>query len=249
MGCAAGCVRALFLAFNLVFFILGCTIFGIGVYSRVQNDSWKDVLESETYYTTANLFIASGVLMAMIGFLGCCGAWRRVQWMLFLYAALIILIFALEIAAGIYAYVKKDDVEEDLTSGLKKGVRKTYGKEDMASKNVIKAIDWFQQTIQCCGAEGPKDWKKAVWYKSAANPKKSVVPASCCKNGKKDCVIKDVDSKDIFSKGCVAKGKEFAKKNIVLIGGVGIGIAVIEIFGVCFALCLRKAFKDEESKA
>lgn len=222
-------VRYLFFGFNLLFWILGLVVLGVGIYSRVENDSWKDLLNSSTLFQAANLLIASGFIVAITGFMGCCGAIKKYQWMLIVYTLLIVLVVILEIAAGVYGYSKRDTVIQKMTEGLSKGVKKTYGKTDTASKGITKAIDWFQTQFKCCGANGTADWKDSAWFKS----KKRVlgaVPASC----------------KTYKVGCVTSGVKFAQKNMKAVASVGVGIAIVELLGIVFALCLCFSFRRDE---
>lgn len=50
---------------------------GVGIYSRVQVGKWDDIVDDSTVPSAANLMIIAGVLVMLIGFLGCCGAWRQ----------------------------------------------------------------------------------------------------------------------------------------------------------------------------
>lgn len=184
MGCATNVVRGLFFAFNLIFWLLGIAVLAIGIYSRVENDTWQDLIDMNTIYETANLLIAAGVIVAVIGFLGCCGAIKKWQWMLIVYSILVLLIFVLEIVAGAYAYSKRDKVQTKLTSGLRDGIQINYDEKGTASVGLTKAIDWFQENVKCCGADGPDDWKKSKWYKKMSTNATADVPSSCCK--KKD---------------------------------------------------------------
>lgn len=241
MGCATNIVKYLFFVFNLLFWILGIVVIAIGIYSRVENDTWKDLIDSNTILEAANLLIAAGIIVAVIGFLGCCGAIKKFQWMLVSYAILVILIFILQIAAGIYAYTKRDTIQKSLTTKLTKGVQINYGKTDTASKGLTKAINWFQENIKCCGAGGPRDWESSAWR---AGRNDTTVPSSCCK---KSACAQDVvySSTDIYQSGCVAEGKVFAKKNLWLLGGIGVGVAVAELLGIVFALWLCKTYRDD----
>jgi len=249
MGCATSMVRGLFFAFNFVFWVLGIVVLAIGIYSRIETDTWKDLINSETIFETANLLIAAGVIVAVIGFLGCCGAIKKWQWMLVVYSILVLVIFALEIVAGAYAYAKRDKVEKNLTAGIRKAVEKNYGEAGTASEGMTKAIDWFQEKVKCCGSTGPDDWKSSTWYSKRTANSTADVPKTCCKSQTTGC-NEDISSKNgtIYTSGCIKEGTQFAKDNMWLIGGVGIGIAVVELLGIFFALCLCCAFKNEDSE-
>lgn len=247
MGCGTKIVQYLFFAFNFLFFVLGMAVLGFGIYSRVENDSWRDLIDSDTIMQAANLLIASGIIVAFIGFLGCCGACKRWQWMLILYAVVVILIFILEIAAGIYAYVKRDSIEKSLTNKLTSGINVNYGKTDTASVGLTKAIDYFQETVKCCGTTGPESWKTSHWRSSQGQVGKKMVPKSCCKSQTAGCgTVTNYNSATIYQGGCITEGKNYAKDNLWLIGGIGVGIAVVQLLGIIFSICLCRSYKAEE---
>lgn len=244
LSCGTKCVQYLFFAFNFIFFVLGLAVLGVGIYSRVENDSWKDLIDASTLMQAANLLIAAGIIVAILGFLGCCGACKRWNWMLIGYAIFVILIFILEIAGGIYAYTKRDSLQESLEKHLKTGVEVNYGQVGTAAEGVTEAIDYFQQKVKCCGITGPGDWAGSKWKNGTANKN---VPDSCCKTETAGCgkVLTYSDS-TIHQDGCVEQGKQYVKDNLWLIGGVGVGIAVVELLGVVFSLCLCKAYREDD---
>lgn len=248
MGCAAKIVKYLFIAFNLIFWILGIVVFAIGIYSRVENDSWKSLLDTDTLFAAANLLIAAGVIVAIIGFFGCCGAYKQSQWMLGVYCALVILIFILEIAAGAYAYTNKEKVEKELTDKIKETVKTNYGGAGNTGDAFTKAIDWFQQNVECCGVKSSSDWATSKWRTDQNNSTVAKVPDSCCATQTAGCgaAIASYNDTAIYTMGCVDKGKDFAKKNLYLVGGVGVGIAVVELLAIVFGVCLICSFKEEE---
>jgi CD63 antigen len=45
--------------------------------------------------------------------------------------------------------------------------------------------------------------------------------------------------------GCYTELKDFVKDKIVVIGGIGLGFAFIQIIGILFACCLGLAVKKE----
>ncbi|VDP98838.1 unnamed protein product [Trichobilharzia regenti] len=58
---------------------------------------------SPAYGICANLLIAVGFFIMLMGFLGCCGAIRESQCMLFLFFAFVFFCFTLLMAAGLWA--------------------------------------------------------------------------------------------------------------------------------------------------
>lgn len=244
MGSSCQCVRVSFFAFNWLFWLLGLLALGIGIYSRVQTDTWKDLVNSDTIVEASNLLIIAGAIVAVLGFLGCFGALKKYRWLLAVYAFVVVCVLAMQITAGTYAYVKREKVEQKLTTGLKTGVNVNYGKPDAASKALTKAIDWFQQNVKCCGSKGPEDWKTSDWRSKTKTGE--VVPRTCCRVQYTNCNVGvGMNSTSIYDDGCVEAGKKYAKDNIWLLGGIGMAVGAIEVFGVVTSLCLCKAFHDE----
>jgi len=234
----------------VIFFLLGIAVLAVGIYSRVENDTWKDLVDMNVLEVAADLLIAAGVIVALIGFLGCFGAWKKVKVLLIIYSILVILIFILEVAAGGYAYSNKKEVQDALEEHIRTGINTNYGKTDTASEGVSKAVDWFQRKVKCCGAVGARDWENSYWYKNIGVSKNKVVPESCCESEKEGCNVGiTYSSKNIYSEGCVDAGVKFAKDNLWLVGGVGVGIGVVELLSIIFAIGLCSSFKKDETTA
>lgn len=243
LSCGMKCVKALFFVFNFIFFVLGIAVLGVGIYSRVENDSFDSFFEGGVIVTAANLLIAAGVIVALIGFMGCCGAIKQSKVLLGLYAALVILIFILEIVGGALAYTKRDAVEATVTKQIAKSLDE-YGNTDLAAKGLAKTIDLFQEKIKCCGSNGPNDWASTDYIQKLGNNSDVAVPKSCCKTSDDDCNTRT--KKGYYTLGCIAQGKTYIKDNLWLVGGVGVGIAVVQLLGIVFAISLICAIKEEE---
>jgi len=252
LSCGMKFAKTLMFIFNFIFWALGIAVLAVGIWTRVElgGSSWKDLLEDSTIPNAANLLIASGILVAIIGFFGCCGAIKENRCMLISYAILVLLIFIMEIATGIYAYTRKDKMEASVVKHLKSTVATSYGRPEKANLGLTKAVDWFQQNMKCCGALKPEDWGNSVWYKSKKKNAYPRVPDSCCKT-KGNCTLETISvlktNKKIHLEGCVSTVKAFVKEktNIYILGGAGLGIGVIQLLGVAFSLCLCKAIKNE----
>lgn len=60
---------------------------------------------------------------------------------------MVIVIFILEIAGGIYAYTKRDTIQKSLETQLKEGINQNYGQAGTAAEGMTKAIDAFQKQV------------------------------------------------------------------------------------------------------
>ena len=65
----------------LSFQLLGIAILSVGIWSRIDG-SWISPVGDHVIENAANMMIASGIIVIIIGFLGCCGAVRKSQCML-----------------------------------------------------------------------------------------------------------------------------------------------------------------------
>ena len=52
-----------------------------------------------------------GALVTIMGFLGCCGAWKQSAWMLGTFFAFLFIIFLVEIGVGIMVYFHVSDTK------------------------------------------------------------------------------------------------------------------------------------------
>lgn len=247
LGCGMNCCRLLLFVFNFVFWLLGMVVLGIGIWSRIEgNEPWDSFIKGNPQLTAANMMIAAGVIVTLIGFLGCCGAIKKSQCMLISYAVLIFLIFALELAAGIYAYTKRDVIKAEMEKGFNDAIKLSYGGPLEADKVLTTAVDEFQKQFNCCGSKAPDDWKQSKWYKDQKTKLHSV-PESCCKTPEKDC-NKDPNTGKIFTEGCVPQVEKTIKSTLshmAKITAVAIAIAIIQLLGIVFACCLSNAIKDD----
>ncbi|KAK2552501.1 CD63 antigen [Acropora cervicornis] len=162
--------------------ISGICLIAIGAWVKAKYGDFTHVSAGDL--TTGPVFlIIIGVIVSFIGFLGCCGAYKENYCMVTTFAILLGIIFVLEIAAGAYAYSRRDKLDEYATEALKKAVD-NYSNDE-------KTIDNVQR------------------------------------------------------KGCVKAVESFLKKHLIVVGGVGVGIAFIQVIGIVFACCLMRSIKKE----
>ena len=110
VSCGPKIIQYIFFAFNLLIWILGIVVLGVGIWSHGEAGTWKSLIDLDSVGQAANLLIAAGVIVALLGFLGCWGAIKKVRPLLIVYSVIVILVFILEIAAG-----KKNDHLQNTT--------------------------------------------------------------------------------------------------------------------------------------
>lgn len=236
-------MKYLLFAFNFVFWIAGIAVMAVGIFTRVSAKEYSALMAEGGFENAANIMIAAGALVMIIGFVGCCGAIRENKWLLLLYFFLVLLIFILEIAGGIIAYTHRAEVVSEIEKMLNTTLNAKYGE----SSSLTKAMDHAQTKLKCCGVDSYKNWKRSAW---ATRNKNSTVPSSCCKDQSVlgcNAGITDANANTkIYTEGCSDAFQKFVKEHMVKLGGIGVGIAIIQILGMVFSLCLFRSIGYEK---
>ena len=54
----------------------------VGIYARVSAKDYSSLMGNGGFQAAANIMIAAGALVMIIGFIGCCGAMKENKWLL-----------------------------------------------------------------------------------------------------------------------------------------------------------------------
>uniref|UniRef100_A0A646QC03 Tetraspanin n=1 Tax=Hemiscolopendra marginata TaxID=943146 RepID=A0A646QC03_9MYRI len=219
-------IKYLLFIFNFIFFITGAVLLGIGIYVQVHTKNYLS-FAGPHYLTAAVILIVVGCIITVIGFFGCCGACKESHCMMITFSVLLGLIFVLELAAGIAAYVLRNDLDNIIKENMKKSLNRYNSTADDK-----KTWDMLQNEFDCCGIDNDNDWKE----------NNLPIPDSCCKEESAGCAL---DKHNLNTKGCYDKFKNAVVKYAGIIGGIGIGIAFVQIIGIVCACCLASAIKRE----
>ncbi|NWH60843.1 TSN18 protein, partial [Geococcyx californianus] len=72
------CMKYLMFTFNVLVFVGGTCLAGVGVWVAVDPAGFQDIVAAKPVLNAgAYLLLAVGIALALLGFLGCCGALRR----------------------------------------------------------------------------------------------------------------------------------------------------------------------------
>lgn len=227
------CIKVLLFVFNLLFVIAGIALIATGAYVNLKMDEYYDFFGKD-YLGPGILIITVGVLIFLIAFFGCCGAMKENYCLVMTFAVSLTLIFILELAGGIAGFVMREKIEDEVTDVLSKAM-KNYG--EAGHDGVTSTWNKLQQEFDCCGVKDYKDWETTG---NQTSP-----PASCCKVST-DCTLSGFnDTSKIYTDSCSEKLEDWLKSKIAIIGGVGIGLAFVQVVGVMFACCLARAIRKE----
>ncbi|XP_042258574.1 tetraspanin-8-like [Thunnus maccoyii] len=206
------CIKYLLFFFNFLFWVSGCIILGVSIYLKVSKDGNRITNES---LPGIDLMIAIGVIIMLLGFLGCCGAIRENRCMLLLFFISLLVIFILLLAAGILGAVGEKKVKDWVKERLEKLTPLSKQTDD-----VKKDLENLQQNLKCCGlVNGASDW--------------DVVPNSC------RCNATDTDCKSgVYSTPCATQIIRLMEKHMEVVVGIAFAIAILLIAGMVFAMIL-----------
>lgn len=232
MGCATSLVKYLVFLFNLICALAGLALLIIGVLFKLSIDDYTEVIknEEENLALAPILLIVIGSIIFVIAFFGCCGAIRESTCMLTTYAIVLLILFILQLAIGIYAFLQfKDDSKEFrnvLTRELQHATQEYY-----TNNGTREAMDLLQENLDCCGSTGPDDYNS------------DNLPLTCCKGHLDPC-----RKGDSYEAGCANELFKFLKGSVKLIGIIAVSIAATELIAAIFALCLTSSIRNQERR-
>ncbi|XP_045928583.1 CD9 antigen-like [Micropterus dolomieu] len=211
------CIKYAFIVFNFTFWVAGTGVLVLGIWLHFDSRT-AGLLNAENsptvFFTGVNILIAAGTLMMVMGFLGCCGAIKESKCMLGLFFLFLLIIFAVEVSAGIWGLSNKDRVVKEVTEFY----NQTYAKSKSTSTSTTQGalnetLRVIHLGLNCCGPTGMK---------------KDAVEDTCPKKTGPELIIMSCPE---------AINATFYNK-LHVIGGVGLGISVIMIFGMVFSIML-----------
>ncbi|KAL9964862.1 hypothetical protein ACROYT_G028563 [Oculina patagonica] len=230
LGPCMQCVRCMLFVFNGLFWLTGLGLLGVGIWARIQFSDYMN-LSSHDYSTACYVLIGAGVIVTIIGFLGCCGALKEQGCMLKTFAVILGFLFLVELGGSITGYVFRHKIKSGFSEGLNSSLY--HYKED----GFKQAWDGLQLKLECCGSQNYTDWFYKKW--TTEEMENTSVPESCCAKTEANCNINVTSHPDtVYSKGCYNAAVTFFEDKLLIIGGVALGIAVFQLIGVALSCCL-----------
>ncbi|XP_066276045.1 CD9 antigen-like [Branchiostoma lanceolatum] len=217
------CLKYLLFLFNLIFWIAGVGLIGVGIWVLVDTGTYNIMKLAEvstfTLYVGGYVLIGAGVVTMIVGFLGCFGAIKENSCLLGTFFICLLLLLCLEIGIGIYAAVQKDQFYGVVEKALGALSKTDYAGRDEASR---KIIDFVQENLECCGMNSTTNW----------NPK----PDSCaCTKTVDHCVAGN------WNRPCNVQVRMFLMNSAGIIAGVACGIGAIMLIGMVLSCCLIRS--------
>ncbi|KAE8283652.1 Tetraspanin-1 [Larimichthys crocea] len=244
MGCF-GFLKFMMFVFNGIIFLAGAAILGVGIWVKVDSGSILNFLgkienapsELSQVLNVGYLLIAIGALLLIIGFLGCCGAVKESKCMLLLFFIIVLLVFIAEVAGAVVILVFRplaNDLIAKLGTAAVANIKRDYGQ----SPDITGLWNTTMSTLNCCGFYNSSDFVGSPYYQTHNQQ----YPPQCCSNSYNQC-----NQTMAMTTGCFPKIKELVDENTVVIVGVALGIAALEICAMAVSMILYCRIKSRSA--
>ncbi|XP_059831563.1 CD81 molecule a [Hypanus sabinus] len=159
-GCMK-CIKYLLFVFNFLFWLAGGVILGVALWLRhdpqttqVLNTHFEDRWAPNTFFIGVYILIGVGAVMMIVGFLGCYGAIQESQCMLGTFFVCLVVLFACEVAAGIWGFVHKDEVANEFKTFYDQAnTAYMMPSQNREKKDQAKAVlVTLHNALDCCGS-------------------------------------------------------------------------------------------------
>ncbi|XP_058805060.1 CD9 antigen-like [Phymastichus coffea] len=244
-------IKHILIFVNFIFWTVGIIAVGLAIWMLVDQTFLVTLSQDKPhFYAGLCVFLTAGIIMFIIAFLGCCGAFQESQCMLVGFSSCLLIIIVAQIATGAWLYMNSNKLEELIESNIYTSIKTEYG----SIKQRTEIVDAFQQYLHCCGAYGPNDWAVSKYSNNDAGQDILLtvsqgtifkIPKSCCKKQESfDCQsslslrVADKIPPTIFNIGCTDKilGELKTKSNIFI--SIIVGLNILEFIGLIFSLIL-----------
>ncbi|MFT7817017.1 tetraspanin-9-like isoform X1 [Arapaima gigas] len=223
-GCLC-CLKYLMFLFNLIFWLCGCGLLGVGIWLSVSQGSFATFSPSFPSLSAANLVIAIGAVVMVTGFLGCLGAIKENKCLLLSFFIVLLIILLAELILLILLFVYTEKIKENAKKDLKDGLALYNTENNIGLRNAWNII---QAEWKCCGVTGYTDWHEAL--------KEKVVPDRCCQEHYQECGRNATNQ--FWNQGCYALVETWLDNNKHLLGTIGMCILVVQLLGMAFSMTL-----------
>ncbi|XP_070795695.1 tetraspanin-1 [Pituophis catenifer annectens] len=231
-------LKVMMILFNLAIFLGGATLLGIGIWVTVDSKSFLNIFGAISasvlqFVHVGYLLIAIGVILFLLGFLGCCGAQKESKCLLITFFSIILIIFIIEVAGAVVALVYTSLAQTLLQATVAKLLKDDYGK----ANPLTEAWNITMTKLNCCGLSNYTDFDDSYFYKNSKN----LYPEQCCNSSSLSLSASTCNrtvAESFAVKGCFDQMLTEIRKNAAVVGGVAAGIGALEIGAMAVSMYL-----------
>ncbi|KAL0979789.1 hypothetical protein UPYG_G00189700 [Umbra pygmaea] len=235
MDCGIITSKTVLLLLSLIFWAAGASLTYVGSYIIQSYNNFDKFLEDKYTLIPAAIIITVGVVMFVIGVVGCCATLRESTVGLSCFLMIILAMFAAEVTALVFGFIYQSRIKGDLERSMSDVFQKYDGNNPES-----RAVDYLQSQLQCCGVQNYTNWTTTTWFSQSNN----TVPISCCKKNNTLCTGR-LDQLDLINtQGCEGKLEQLLQDVMSYAMLVILGFAIIKFFGmlsVCVITCKKSS--------
>ncbi|TRY91948.1 hypothetical protein DNTS_035448 [Danionella cerebrum] len=233
MGCFTF-VKVVMVVFNLLVCLAGMCVGAAGIWATVDSDTFMKIIPpfTDQIWSRVNVGIFNitiGVVMTLIGMIGCCGAQKESKCLLIMFFAIIVIICIAEAAAAIVTLVYSSYTRIILRAWAAPGLKNNYGKDQIFTDLWNSTMT----TFQCCGFSNYTDFSGSYYYQHNGQ----LYPPSCC-SGPELFPCDDDNAGFSSVTGCFTQIVYFTQRKVNIVGGIAAGVTAIEIAAMGLSMYL-----------
>jgi len=252
-------MKFLMIGVNVIFWAVGGALLGIGIWLAVDPEAFDSMdasgMDDAMWAAVVYTMIGVGAGVFLIGFLGCCGAWKKRSIMLKLYIGLVSVIMIAEIVIIILTAIFWTSIDDTVKNDMRNDVQIKYKGPDENEDGISQSWNKMQYKWKCCGSYNFTDYKGSDYTDKNPYP----VPWTCCvfkddsDYDNRESVENEIECmkeaagynypntlgyKYLNARGCYNELSSFFDQNAAIIIGVTCGVIGLQILGIIFACCI-----------
>ncbi|CAO1420702.1 unnamed protein product [Diamesa serratosioi] len=230
------CIKFMIFIISVMFGLTAFLLLAVGsTITTIFGDF--SIFVDQHFVAPATLIVVISICLMLVSICGCIGALKESTMIINIFGLLLLVVFIMEVAAAISAYVMHGQV----TTMLIRTMNESFMAYD-DNEYMTKGIDFLQTNLECCGIDSPDDWSELF----ANDGLETSVPNSCCESivlnaaGKYECDI-------FFEHGCLPRLNFMIRQSAMLIATGASTVAFVQFLGVVCAFMLAKSIRHTKS--
>ncbi|XP_022094336.1 tetraspanin-33-like [Acanthaster planci] len=260
------CIKYTLFVINFLLWVFSICLIVIGVWALIERQNTIYITSYLDVFTEPSIvLIVVGSIAFILGFTGFLGALRENCCLLMFFYLFMLLIFILEVVAGILAFVYSGNFYNTVDEIIERSIARYRIDGDLTN-----FIDFSQRTLGCCGGDGGSsgrsysDWSLNRYFNCTPtnpSPERCGVPYSCCMdkqdpNGDSTIIntqcgfntqekVQAEVSDVIYTSSCVDKFLVFVNQKSYIVGLTVFGVAVVQLLVMLLAFFLCRQIQQE----
>ncbi|XP_067000765.1 tetraspanin-2A [Anabrus simplex] len=227
LGNSISCIKYTLLCFNAICWIVGAGLFGLAMWMKLEPGfaDWIERLDIEEFYAGIYVLICGAVIIMIVSFVGCWSSLMENTRLLavFIFTQVLCFIFGLVGSAVLMDYSTYDSEIQPL---IRKAMQRLI--VDSSSTASVETLSMIQESIGCCGADGPND------YINLYKP----LPTEC----------RDTVTGNAFFYGCVDELTWFFEDKSAWLTGLALTLCFINVINTVLSTILIQALNKEQEE-